>query len=83
MGLDFRVRRCRNRKLYLQPALESSGIRTSAAQLLKITYWSFRPHAKKHNLSSQPDPCLQGDVLSDVDKFRSETGHRTKRDNSL
>jgi hypothetical protein len=58
MGLDFRVRRGRNRKIYRQPARESGGIRTSAAQLLKIIYWSFRHHAKKHNLCGQPEPCF-------------------------
>jgi len=36
---------------YLQAALEGSdGVRTRAAELLKITYRSFRHYAKKHNV---------------------------------
>jgi hypothetical protein len=73
MGLDFRVRRGRNRKSIPAAGTGMGAIRASAAQL--ITYWSFRHHVKKHNLS--------GEVVSDVEKFRSESGHRTKRGNSL
>ena len=36
---------------YLQAALEKAGgVRTRAADLLKISYRSFRHYAKKHNL---------------------------------
>jgi transcriptional regulator with GAF, ATPase, and Fis domain len=36
---------------YLQAALtKADGVRTGAAQILKISYRSFRHYAKKHNL---------------------------------
>jgi two-component system, NtrC family, response regulator PilR len=36
---------------YLQAALErAGGVRTRAAEMLKITYRSFRHFAKKHNI---------------------------------
>jgi len=36
---------------YLQAALEKTdGVRTRAAEILKITYRSFRHYAKKHNI---------------------------------
>jgi two-component system response regulator PilR (NtrC family) len=38
-------------KRYLRAALEkANGVRTQAAELLKISYRSFRHYAKKHNL---------------------------------
>lgn len=63
MSLDFRVRRGRKRKIYRQPARESGGIRTSAAQLLKIIYWSFRHHAK-HNPAASRSPAYQAMSLA-------------------
>ena len=36
---------------YLQAALDKAdGVRTQAAELLKISYRSFRHFAKKHNI---------------------------------
>jgi len=50
-GIDFERVICDTEKRYLQAALEkSNGVRTQAAELLKITYRSFRHYAKKHNL---------------------------------
>ena len=50
-GLDFEKEIAEAERHYLQAALEKSeGVRTRAAELLKITYRSFRHYAKKHNL---------------------------------
>jgi two-component system response regulator PilR (NtrC family) len=50
-GIDFEQVVCETEKRYLQAALEKAdGVRTQAAELLKISYRSFRHYAKKHNL---------------------------------
>ena len=50
-GLDFEKEIADAERRYLQGALEkSNGVRTQAAELLKISYRSFRHYAKKHNL---------------------------------
>jgi two-component system, NtrC family, response regulator PilR len=50
-GVDFECEIARTEKQYLQMALEKSdGVRTRAADLLKISYRSFRHYAKKHGL---------------------------------
>jgi two-component system response regulator PilR (NtrC family) len=50
-GLDFEKEIAAAERRYLQGALErSSGVRTKASDLLKISYRSFRHYAKKHNL---------------------------------
>ena len=50
-GLDFERVLAETEKRYLQVALEKSGgVRTQAAEILKISYRSFRHYAKKHNL---------------------------------
>ena len=50
-GVDFERVVADTEKRYLQAALEKSGgVRTQAAELLKISYRSFRHFAKKHNL---------------------------------
>jgi len=50
-GIDFECVISDTEKRYLQAALErAGGVRTRAAELLKITYRSFRHYAKKHNL---------------------------------
>jgi two-component system response regulator PilR (NtrC family) len=50
-GVDFERVIAATEKRYLQAALEKSdGVRTQAAELLKISYRSFRHFAKKHNL---------------------------------
>jgi two-component system, NtrC family, response regulator PilR len=50
-GIDFERVVSDTEKRYLQAALEKSdGVRTRAAELLKISYRSFRHYAKKHNL---------------------------------
>lgn len=50
-GVDFERVVAETEKRYLQAALEKShGVRTQAAELLKISYRSFRHFAKKHNL---------------------------------
>jgi two-component system, NtrC family, response regulator PilR len=50
-GVDFEREIARTEKQYLQMALEKSdGVRTRAADLLKISYRSFRHYAKKHGL---------------------------------
>jgi len=50
-GVDFEQAIAETEKRYLQAALErSKGVRTQAAELLKITYRSFRHFAKKHDL---------------------------------
>jgi len=50
-GLDFEKELAETERRYLQAALQKSdGVRTKAADLLKISYRSFRHYAKKHNL---------------------------------
>ena len=50
-GIDFEREIAEAERHYLQMALErASGVRTRAAELLKISYRSFRHYAKKHNL---------------------------------
>jgi two-component system response regulator PilR (NtrC family) len=50
-GIDFDGVMAETEKLYLRAALEKAdGVRTHAAELLKISYRSFRHLAKKHNL---------------------------------
>jgi two-component system response regulator PilR (NtrC family) len=50
-GVDFEKEVADAERRYLQAALEKShGVRTQAADLLKISYRSFRHYAKKHNL---------------------------------
>jgi two-component system response regulator PilR (NtrC family) len=50
-GVDFEQVIAATEKYYLQAALEKAGgVRTQAAELLKISYRSFRHFAKKHNL---------------------------------
>jgi two-component system response regulator PilR (NtrC family) len=50
-GVDFEKEIAETERRYLQGALEKShGVRTQAADLLKISYRSFRHYAKKHNL---------------------------------
>src|ERR1700739_3884346 len=50
-GIDFERVVAETEKRYLQAALEKAGgVRTQAAELLKISYRSFRHFAKKHNL---------------------------------
>jgi two-component system, NtrC family, response regulator PilR len=50
-GIDFEKEIAETERRYLQAALaESGGVRTKAAELLKITYRSFRHYAKKHSL---------------------------------
>jgi len=50
-GVDFERVVAETEKRYLQAALEKAGgVRTQAAEVLKISYRSFRHYAKKHNL---------------------------------
>jgi two-component system, NtrC family, response regulator PilR len=50
-GVDFEWVVADTERRYLQAALEKSGgVRTQAAEMLKISYRSFRHFAKKHNL---------------------------------
>jgi two-component system response regulator PilR (NtrC family) len=50
-GLDFEKEIADAESRYLSAALEkSAGVRTKAAELLHISYRSFRHYAKKHNL---------------------------------
>jgi two-component system, NtrC family, response regulator PilR len=50
-GVDFEKEMADAERRYLQAALEKAdGVRTRAAEILKITYRSFRHYAKKHNL---------------------------------
>src|SRR5208282_1591898 len=50
-GVDFERAVADTERRYLQAALEKAGgVRTQAAELLKISYRSFRHFAKKHNL---------------------------------
>src|SRR3984893_16943887 len=50
-GLDFEKEVADAERRYIKAALEKSlGVRTRAAELLKISYRSFRHYAKKHNL---------------------------------
>src|SRR6201981_43259 len=49
-GVDFEKEIADAERRYLQAALEKAdGVRTRAAEILKITYRSFRHYAKKHN----------------------------------
>jgi two-component system, NtrC family, response regulator PilR len=50
-GIDFERVVSDTEKRYLQAALEKAGgVRTQAAELLKISYRSFRHYAKKHDI---------------------------------
>lgn len=50
-GIDFEMKIAEVERRYLQAALErAGGVRTRAAEMLKITYRSFRHFAKKHNI---------------------------------
>src|SRR6202171_6288352 len=50
-GVDFEKEMADAERRYLQAALEKAdGVRTHAADVLKITYRSFRHYAKKHNI---------------------------------
>jgi two-component system, NtrC family, response regulator PilR len=50
-GLDFEKEIAETERRYLQGSLEkANGVRTKAADLLRISYRSFRHYAKKHNL---------------------------------
>jgi two-component system response regulator PilR (NtrC family) len=50
-GIDFERAIAETEKRYLQAALEKAhGVRTQAAEILKISYRSFRHYAKKHQL---------------------------------
>jgi two-component system, NtrC family, response regulator PilR len=50
-GIDFEGVMAEIEKRYLRAALDKAdGVRTHAAELLKISYRSFRHLAKKHNL---------------------------------
>jgi two-component system response regulator PilR (NtrC family) len=50
-GVDFEQQIAQTEKRFLELALEKSGgVRTRAADLLKISYRSFRHYAKKHSL---------------------------------
>jgi two-component system, NtrC family, response regulator PilR len=50
-GIDFERVVAETEKRYLQAALEKAdGVRTRAAEMLKISYRSFRHFAKKHDL---------------------------------
>ena len=50
-GVDFEQAVAATERRYLQAALQKAGgVRTRAAELLRITYRSFRHYAKKHSL---------------------------------
>jgi two-component system response regulator PilR (NtrC family) len=50
-GLDFETRLSQIEKQYLLAALRAAeGVRTRAAELLHMSYRSFRHYAKKHNI---------------------------------
>ena len=50
-GIDFERVIAETEKRYLQAALEkANGVRTQAAEILNISYRSFRHYAKKHGL---------------------------------
>ncbi len=50
-GVDFEKEMADAERRYLSAALEKAeGVRTRAAEMLKITYRSFRHYAKKHNI---------------------------------
>jgi two-component system, NtrC family, response regulator PilR len=50
-GIDFERVIAETEKRYLKAALEkANGVRTQAAEILNITYRSFRHYAKKHQL---------------------------------
>src|SRR5271157_5223723 len=51
VGVDFEQVMAETEKRYLKAALEKAdGVRTHAAELLKISYRSFRHYEKKHDL---------------------------------
>jgi Bacterial regulatory protein, Fis family len=61
-GVDFEKEIAETERRYLRTALEKTGgVRTRAADLLKISYRSFRHYAKKHNLieTCGPEPESQ------------------------
>jgi two-component system, NtrC family, response regulator PilR len=50
-GVDFERVMAETEKRYLKAALEKAdGVRTRAAEFLKISYRSFRHYSKKHDL---------------------------------
>jgi two-component system response regulator PilR (NtrC family) len=50
-GIDFQKHIEEQERAYLQAALEqAAGVRTRAAELLGMSYRSFRHYAKKHSL---------------------------------
>src|SRR5271165_1081125 len=50
-GINFEQVVAETERRYLQAALDKAdGVRTQAAEILKISYRSFRHYAKKHNL---------------------------------
>jgi len=50
-GLDFETRMAQIERRYLLAALRAAeGVRTHAAELLHMSYRSFRHYAKKHNI---------------------------------
>jgi len=50
-GIDFESQVATIEKQYLQEALRvAGGVRTRAAELLHVSYRSFRHYAKKYNL---------------------------------
>jgi two-component system response regulator PilR (NtrC family) len=50
-GLDFEGRVSQVEKQYLQAALQAAGgVRSQAAELLKMSYRSFRHYAKKYGI---------------------------------
>jgi two-component system response regulator PilR (NtrC family) len=50
-GLDFETRMSQIERQYLLAALRAAeGVRTHAAELLRMSYRSFRHYAKKHNI---------------------------------
>jgi transcriptional regulator with PAS, ATPase and Fis domain len=50
-GLDFEARMAQIERRYLLAALRAAqGVRTHAAELLRMSYRSFRHYAKKYNI---------------------------------
>ena len=50
-GMDFEQRIAEIEKQYLTQALvRATGVRTKAAELLKMSYRSFRHYAQKHQI---------------------------------
>ena len=50
-GIDFEGQVSQVEKQYLQAALQAAGgVRSQAADLLKMSYRSFRHYAKKHGI---------------------------------